>query len=111
VFTAREVLGLPVPADVVVLAACEAGRAGAQSAATGVPPAFLAAGAPRVVANLWKVDDEAGRVFSVAFHRAWAKEGASAASALRAARDAVRADPRFTAPRFWAGWILWGLAD
>lgn len=110
-FTAREVLGLPVPADVVVLSACEAGRSGAQSAATGIPPAFLAAGALRVVANLWKVDDEAARVFSVAFHKSWAKEGTTAAQALRAARDAVRADPRFAAPRHWAGWVLWGLPD
>jgi hypothetical protein len=115
-FTAREILGLPVPADVVVLSACEAGRPGAPtssatSAATGLPPAFLAAGSPRVVANLWKVDDEAGRVFSVAFHRAWAKDGVSAAQALRGARDAVRADPRFAAPRHWAGWVLWGLPD
>jgi tetratricopeptide (TPR) repeat protein len=110
-FTAREILGLPVPADLVVLSACEAGRPGAQSAATGLPPAFLAAGAPRVVANLWKVDDEAGRVFSVAFHKAWAKDGVTAATALREARDAVRADPRFAAPRHWAGWVLWGLPD
>jgi tetratricopeptide (TPR) repeat protein len=110
VFTAREILGLSVPAE-VVLSACEAGRPGAQSAATGIPPAFLAAGALRVVANLWKVDDEAARVFSVAFHKTWSKDGATAARALRAARDAVRADPRFSAPRHWAGWVLWGLPD
>jgi CHAT domain-containing protein len=113
ILTAREVLGLPVPADVVVLSACEAGRPGAESAsaATGLPPAFLAAGCARVVASLWRVDDEAGRVFSVAFHRAWATDGVTVAQALREARDAVRADPRFAAPRHWAGWVLWGLPD
>ena len=111
-FTAREILGLAVPADVVVLSACEAGRPGAgASAATGLPPAFLAAGCARVVANLWKIDDEAGRVFSVAYHLAWAKDGVTAAQALREGRDAVRADTRFAAPRHWAGWVLWGLPE
>jgi CHAT domain-containing protein len=116
VLTAREILAMTVPSDLVLLSACEAGRPGEQgrgfvSAAAGIPPALVAAGCPRVVANLWKVDDEAARIFSVAFHAAWAKEGATAAGAMRAGRDAVRADARFAAPRHWAGWVLWGLPD
>jgi hypothetical protein len=111
--TAREVLGMAVPADLTFLSACEAGRSGARTGAAApvLASAFLAAGSPRVVCNVWKVDDEAARAFATAFHQAFRSDGASAASALRAAREAVRADPRFAAPRHWAGWVLWGLAD
>lgn len=109
--TALEVYAASVPADLVVLSACDlAGdRTAAGEGLLGLTRAFLLAGADRVVASLWKVDDRATRAFMTAFHRELARPGATPASALAAAREEVRRHPPWTHPDYWAAWVLWGL--
>jgi len=114
-WTAAEVVSTSVPADVVVLSACETGTGKVRrgEGLSGLMRAFLAAGAPRVVCSLWKVDDEATRALMVRFYELWnPKDGSeplTASQALRAAQESVRADPRWRHPYFWAAWVLWGL--
>ena len=95
----------------------------------GLVRAFTFAGAPRVLASLWKVDDEATRVLMSRFYERW-KAGAPPAAALREAQEHVRGLERdvrdeeatqatgrevrararpFSHPAFWAAWVLWGL--
>ena len=101
---------LEVPADLVVLSACETARGKVFKAegVVGFVQAFVLAGASRVIVSLWKVDDEATRALMVKFYELW-KGGASAASALRQAQQHVAAQPKWKHPCYWAAWQLWGL--
>ena len=110
--TVGEVLNLRVPADLVVLSACDS-AAGTRFRADGIlglNHAFMVAGVPRIVSSLWKVDDEATGALMKAFYGA-RRKGATTAAALRAAQDAIEADPRWGHPKYWASWTLWGLPE
>ncbi len=111
--TVLDLFGLRVPADLAVLAACESGIGHNYSAdgIFGFVHAFAASGAPRVLVSLWRVDDEATAVLMGGFYRLWRTGGTDAAAALRAAQEAVRAEPRWAHPRYWAAWQLWGVPD
>jgi len=109
--TARDVLALDLRGPrLVVLTACRAAVAGAESEGTWtLAHAFLAAGVTTVVANLWEVDDRAGERLAVAFHR-HLTAGVAPAAALRAAQLEMLAspDPRDRDPAAWAGFRVVG---
>ncbi len=110
--TATEILDLGLRADVVVLSACDTGWGGTQrgEGIVALARAFLFAGSPRVLASLWPVEDVSTATFMQAFHAAW-KRGDDAPTAHRAGVDAVRAHPRYRHPKYWAAWVLWGVAS
>jgi CHAT domain-containing protein len=118
---AHELLDLRVPADLVVLSACETARGRIYEAegVMGLTRLFMLAGSPRVIVSLWNVDDEATRVLMIRFYELWNPKtpgdvGTSAAAALRRAQEFVRDHPdhpEWTHPFYWAAWQLWGLAD
>jgi len=104
-----EILRVGVRTDLAVLSACETARGkqiGGES--FGLLHAFMAAGAPRVIASLWKVDDDATRELMVRFYALWnpgdGTPGLPAATALRRAQHHVAAQPKWTAPEYWAAW-------
>jgi CHAT domain-containing protein len=66
------------------------------------------AGAPRVVATLWRVDDDATSEFMKDFYGAIFSEHDSPAAALRAAQATMRAQPRFHSPYYWGAFVLEG---
>jgi CHAT domain-containing protein len=66
------------------------------------------AGAPRVVASLWKVPDRATADLMKHFYRAMLVERMRPAAALRAAQAALRRDSRTANPYYWAGFLLQG---
>ncbi|MDJ0973006.1 MAG: CHAT domain-containing protein [Planctomycetota bacterium] len=116
--TTLDVFSMRVPADLVVLSACETGRGRLMrtEGVFGFTRAFMVAGAPRVIVSLWKVDDEATRALMQRFYAHWnpgngERRGLAAARALRLAQADVRADPRWADPYYWAAWQLWGLPD
>ena len=115
-FSVLEIVGLAVPTELAVLSACETGR-GASVSGEGLlslSSAFLHAGARRVIASLWKVDDEATRALMSKFYELWdptAGSGLSAAAALREAQAFVRGHEKWAHPYYWAAWVLWGRAD
>ena len=132
--TAIEVFRTKLPADLVVLSACETGKGKvyAGEGIVGLTRAFMFAGAPRVLVSLWKVDDRATRILMEEFYALWNKQGLGAAASLRkaqefvrdyeieavdaeasraAGRDVTTKKMPYAAPRFWAGWVLWGLPD
>jgi len=98
-----------IATDLVVLSGCETarGKVYGSEGVIGIVGAFTLAGSPHVLASLWPVDDEATSALMQAFYRAWDK-GAGAAEALRTAQDAVRKEPRWRHPAYWAAWVLWG---
>ena len=91
----------------VVLGACETGlgEIGAGDETVGLVRAFLVAGAARVVASLWPVDDEVTAGFMAAFYGALSA-GQTPAEALRTAQQRVfRTHPH---PHFWGSFALYG---
>jgi tetratricopeptide (TPR) repeat protein len=94
-------------APTVVLSGCETGLAGPSigDEMTGLVRAFLVAGAARVLASLWPVQDEITALFMRHFHGALAR-GQAAAAALRQAQSAVRQEHPH--PFHWAPFVLHG---
>ena len=111
--TVPEILSLDVPADLVVLSACDSGggRFVRGEGVVGLTRAFMVAGAPLVLASTWKVDDTATKELMVHFYRLWRKEGRTAAEALREAQRLVKARKEWEHPYYWAAWVLWGSPD
>jgi len=113
--TALEVFRMQIPADLVVLSACETGKGKVVNGEgiVGLTRAFMFAGSPRVICSLWKVDDEATRALMTKFYELWnpkdGRPGLPTAEALRKAQDFVRAQARWKHPYYWAAWVLWGL--
>jgi CHAT domain-containing protein len=100
-----ETLGLP-PAT-VVLSGCETGLADAGSGdeMVGLVRAFLIAGASRVLASLWPVDDAVTAGFMAYFYGAL-RRGEAPASALAEAQRTVR--QQHPHPLYWAAFTLYG---
>jgi CHAT domain-containing protein len=98
---------LELDAGLVVLGACESGRADVAigDEAIGLVRAFQVAGASRVLASLWPVDDAITTRFMTAFYGAL-RDGASASAALNAAQHAVRA--AHPHPVHWGAFVLYG---
>ena len=106
---AYEIYRLDLPAELVVLSACDtaAGRyQRGEGLVAGLPRAFLHAGAARVVVSLWAVDDRSGRDLMVRFYDGVVHRGVAPARALREAQVALWRAGR--PPREWAGFVLQG---
>jgi CHAT domain-containing protein/tetratricopeptide (TPR) repeat protein len=92
--TASEVADLRLSADLVALGACRSARGAVSSdGIAGLTRAFMAAGAPSVVATLWDVNDQSTARVMSRFYEAYAAHRPKDA-ALRAAQLAVLADLR-----------------
>ncbi len=114
--TCLEVFRRKIPADLVVLSACETakGRVYKAEGIVGLTRAFMYAGAPRVLCSLWKVDDKATQALMIKFYELWNPQsgsGLGAADALRKAQAHVRGHQQWEHPYYWAAWVLWGLPD
>jgi CHAT domain-containing protein len=84
----HEVFDLRLPAELVVLSACETGM-GQEirgEGLVGLPQAFLYAGAARVVVSLWRVQDRSTARLFESFYRRLLKEGETPSAALRGAQ-------------------------
>lgn len=66
------------------------------------------AGAQRVVASLWQVDDLATAQLMKSFYRGMFKEGLRPAAALRAAQLETSQQKRWSSPFFWAAFTIQG---
>ncbi|MCC7138741.1 MAG: CHAT domain-containing protein [Planctomycetes bacterium] len=112
---ALEVSRLRVPADLVVLSACETGkgRVVEGEGLVGFTRVFMFAGTPRVICSLWKVDDAATAALMQKLYDLWnprtGSQGMGTAEALRAAQEHVRSQEKWKHPYYWAAWVLWGL--
>lgn len=105
--SADEAETLPLAGATVVLSACETGVAEVAGGDehVGLVRAFLVAGAARVVASHWPVDDAATQAYMADFHRALAT-GHGPAAALRQAARTART--RCAHPALWSAFAVWG---
>jgi CHAT domain-containing protein/tetratricopeptide (TPR) repeat protein len=106
----QDIYNLKLPVDLVVLSACRTGlgKNVRGEGLIGLTRGFMYAGAARVVASLWKVDDEATAELMKRFYQYIFKGGMSPAASLQAAQMSLRAQRRWHMPYFWAGFILQG---
>ncbi|MEM7585546.1 MAG: CHAT domain-containing protein [Acidobacteriota bacterium] len=105
-----DIYGLDLNADLVVLSGCRTalGREIRGEGLESLVRAFFHAGASRVMASLWSVQDEATAVLMGRFYRALFEDQLTPAAALRAAQVSLWQDPRFRDPYYWAAFILQG---
>jgi CHAT domain-containing protein/Tfp pilus assembly protein PilF len=105
----REIYGLELAAELVVLSACRtgAGRASSAEGLESLAQAFLYAGARSVVGTLWEIQDEAAAEAIERFYEALA-EGEPVSGALRhVQRSSPGRDPYATAGT-WAAFVVIG---
>ena len=107
---ANEIYNLKLPADLVVLSACQTGlgKEIRGEGLVGLTRGFMYAGAARVVVSLWSVDDEATSELMARFYSRMMKDRVAAAPALRAAQIEMLMQPRWREPYFWAAFVLQG---
>jgi tetratricopeptide (TPR) repeat protein len=106
----HEIYNLQLPANLIVLSACQTalGKQIKGEGLIGLTRGFMYAGAQRVVASLWQVDDLATAQLMKSFYRGMFKEGLRPAAALRAAQLETRQQKRWSSPFFWAAFTIQG---
>ena len=105
-----DLYNLKLSADLVVLSACQTalGKEIKGEGLVGLTRGFMYAGAPRVVASLWQIDDRASAEFMKRFYQGILVEKLRPAAALRAAQISMQKDKRWNAPHYWAAFTLQG---
>lgn len=105
-----EIYNLKLSAELVVLSACQTalGREIKGEGLIGLTRGFMYAGAPRVVASLWQVDDAATANLMREFYKAMLVEGMRPAEALRAAQTRTWTNDQKLSPYYWAAFTLQG---
>lgn len=109
----HEIVGLVVRSPLVFLSGCETEMGFARSSTFAVGDdyatlarAFLYAGARRVIATLWRIDDEGAALFAGRFYHHLRESTADEALA-KAQRDMI-GSARYAAPYYWASYRLSG---
>ncbi len=106
----HDVYNLRLQADLVVLSACQTalGKEIKGEGLIGLTRGFMYAGAPRVMASLWSVEDRASAELMKRFYQGALLQGLRPAAALRAAQTGLARDKRWRAPYYWAAFTLQG---
>lgn len=106
----HDIYGLRLSAELVVLSACSTalGKQVRGEGLVGIVRGFMYAGAKRVVASLWKVDDDATGELMSRFYLEMLEEHRSPAAALREAQLALWRQDRWRPPFYWAAFVLQG---
>lgn len=108
--SAPDVAALDLPADLVVLSACQTGlgREIRGEGLVGLTQAFFRAGARGVVVSSWNVRDRATAELMTRFYQGLLEKHLPPATALREAQLSLRRQARTSPPSFWAGFTLHG---
>jgi CHAT domain-containing protein/tetratricopeptide (TPR) repeat protein len=107
----HDLYNLRLPAELVTLSACQTalGEETRGEGIVGLTRGLMYAGAARVLASLWKVDDAATAELMKRFYAGMlGPQRLSPAAALRAAQVSMREQRRWNAPYYWAAFILQG---
>lgn len=106
-----EVFNLKLGSPLVMLSACETGLGKEKrgEGVMGLTRAFIYAGAPTVGVSLWSVADKSTADLMTDFYkRLLASQTASPATAMRDAQLAMIAGKKYSAPFYWAPFVLVG---
>jgi CHAT domain-containing protein/tetratricopeptide (TPR) repeat protein len=107
-----DIYNLPLETDLVVLSACQTalGREVRGEGLVGLTRGFMYAGAPRVVASLWRIDDRATAELMRRFYTKMlrADNPLRPAAALHEAQVEMWRSERWRSPYYWAAFTLQG---
>jgi CHAT domain-containing protein len=106
----HDIYNLKLGADLVVLSACRTalGKEIKGEGLVGLTRGFMYAGAPRVLASLWNVDDRATAELMKQLYTAVLKEGQPPSAALRAAQVEMWKNRRWQSAYYWAAFVMQG---
>ena len=106
----NDIFNLNLPAELVVLSACETGLGQdvKGEGLVGLTRGFMYAGAPRVLVSLWSVDDQGTSELMTRFYKKMLQEGLKPAAALRSAQIEMLQNPKWKQPYYWAAFTLQG---
>ena len=105
-----DIYNLRLSSELVVLSACQTALGGEikGEGLIGLTRGFLYAGAPRVVATLWEIDDRTTSVLMKQFYESMLLRGERPAAALRAAQVAMWRTKGWDQPYYWGGFTIHG---
>lgn len=108
--TLNDISKLKLNTEMVVLSACEtaAGKLTTGEGPIGLSRAFFEAGANRVLASLWPVDDEATAKLFELFYEALLELNHKPDEALQFAQQELMKNQRYSHPYYWSGFIFIG---
>ncbi|HEX6125032.1 MAG TPA: CHAT domain-containing protein [Pyrinomonadaceae bacterium] len=107
---AHDIYNLNLPAELVVLSACQTGLGKdiRGEGLVGLTQGFMYAGARRVVVSLWNVNDHASAQLMQRFYRGMLRENLAPAAALRAAQVEMWKQKQWQSPYYWAAFTMQG---
>jgi CHAT domain-containing protein len=106
----HEIYNLRLPAELVVLSACQTalGKEIRGEGIMGLTRGFMYAGASRVVASLWSVNDAATADLMGIFYKRMLQNGKRPAEALRDAQLKMKQQKQWQSPYHWAAFTIQG---
>lgn len=106
-----EIFNLKLGAPLVMLSACETGLGKEKrgEGVIGLTRAFMFAGAPTVGVSLWSVSDNSTALLMTDFYkRMFTGQGMAPGAAMQAAQQNMIAGKKYSAPFYWAPFVLVG---
>jgi CHAT domain-containing protein len=105
-----DIYNLRLGADLVVLSACQTalGKEIKGAGLVGLTRGFMYAGAPRVVASLWQIDDRPTAELMKRFYQGMLAARFRPAAALKAAQVSMWKEKRWQTPYHWAAFTFQG---
>ncbi len=106
----HDIFNLNLPAELVVLSACETGlgKDVQGEGLVGLTRGFMYAGAKRVAVSLWSVNDVATSELMKRFYQQMLEKGVNPVAALRAAQLEMMKSEQWKAPYYWAAFVVQG---
>ena len=106
----HDIFNLNLPAELVVLSACETGlgKEVKGEGLVGLTRGFMYAGSKRVVVSLWSVNDVATSEVMAKFYQKMLQQGQNPVSALRAAQLEMWKSQQWQSPYYWAAFTIQG---
>jgi CHAT domain-containing protein/tetratricopeptide (TPR) repeat protein len=106
----HDIFNLKLPAELVVLSACETGlgKDVKGEGLVGLTRGFMYAGARRVIVSLWNVNDKATASLMQRVYAGILKTNKTPAASLRAAQIEMSRQKQWQSPYYWAGFIMQG---
>jgi CHAT domain-containing protein/tetratricopeptide (TPR) repeat protein len=106
----HDVYNLKLPAELVVLSACETGlgKNVKGEGLVGLTRGFMYAGARRVIVSLWNVNDKATADLMRELYRGMLRSNKTPAASLREAQIQMFRQEQWRSPYYWAAFVIQG---